>query len=102
MSVNIIKSLDGEEYVLLPVRVYHALRKTIENKLAEKDDTDYATFELQDYVDNPVALLRIKADITQEELAQRLNVTQAYISKVERQGKVTTKLLERVKKALES
>ncbi|MES9903697.1 MAG: helix-turn-helix transcriptional regulator [Sedimenticola sp.] len=100
MSVNIIKSLDGEEYVLLPIRVYRALRKTIENKLAEKDDIDYATFELKDYVDNPVALLRIKANITQEELAQRLNVTQAYISKVERQEKVTAKLLERVKKAL--
>jgi len=36
------------------------------------------------------------------ELAQRMNVSQAYISKVERQGKVTAKLLERIKKALQS
>ena len=102
MSVNIIKSLDGEEYVLLPVRVYRALRKSIEKKLAEKDDADYVPFELEDYVDNPIALARIKAKLTQEELAQRINVSQAYISKVERQNKVSAKLLERVKKALKS
>ena len=102
MSVNIIKSLDGEEYVLLPLRVYRALRKSIEKKLAEKDDADYVPFELEDYVDNPIALARIKAKLTQEELAQRINVSQAYISKVERQDKVTAKLLERVKKALKS
>ena len=102
MSVNIIKSLDGEEYVLLPLRVYRALRESIEKKLAEKDDADYVPFELEDYVDNPVALARIKANMTQEELAQRINVSQAYISKVERQDKVTAKLLERVKKALKS
>jgi len=102
MSVNIIKSLDGEEYVLLPLRVYRALRESIEKKLAEKDDADYVPFELEDYVDNPIALARIKANLTQEELAQRINVSQAYISKVERQDKVTAKLLERVKKALKS
>jgi len=102
MSVNIIKSLDGEEYVLLPVRVYRALRNSIEKKLAENNDSEYVPFELEDYVDNPVALERIKADMTQEELAQRMNVSQAYISKVERQDKVTTKLLERIKKALKS
>jgi len=102
MSVNIIKSLDGEEYVLLPLRVYRALRESIEKQLAEKDDADYVPFELEDYVDNPIALARIKAKLTQEELAQRINVSQAYISKVERQDKVTAKLLERVKKALKS
>ena len=102
MSVNIIKSLDGEEYVLLPLRVYRALRKSIEKKLAEKDNADYVPFELEDYVDNPIALARIKAKLTQEELAQRINVSQAYISKVERQNKVSAKLLERVKKALKS
>ncbi len=102
MSVNIIKSLDGEEYVLLPVRVYRALRKSIEKKLSEKDDVDYIPFKLEDYVDNPVALARIKANLTQEELARRMNVSQAYISKVERQDKATLRLAERVKKALKS
>ncbi|MEN8207208.1 MAG: helix-turn-helix transcriptional regulator [Pseudomonadota bacterium] len=50
----------------------------------------------------PFALARIKANLTQEELAQRMNVSQAYISKVERQDKVTLRLLERVKKVLKS
>ena len=51
---------------------------------------------LENYVDNPIALSRMKAHITQKELAERMGVTQAYISKIERQEKVTLKLLERV------
>lgn len=50
--------------------------------------------------DNPVALARIKANVTQRVLAKRLGVTQAYISKVEHQSKVTPKLLAKVKVAL--
>ncbi|MGB6977176.1 MAG: helix-turn-helix transcriptional regulator [Gammaproteobacteria bacterium] len=61
---------------------------------------DYVPFELVDYVDNPIALARIKAHITQEELAKRMGVSQAYISKIERQTKVTPKLLLKVKKCL--
>jgi hypothetical protein len=30
-------------------------KRAIEKKLAEKDDADYVHFELEDYVDNPVA-----------------------------------------------
>jgi transcriptional regulator with XRE-family HTH domain len=57
-------------------------------------------FVLDDYVDNPVALARMKAHITQKELALRMNVTQAYVSKIERQEKVTPKLLARVNSVL--
>ncbi len=96
MSVNMIKALDGEEYVLLPARVYQLLRSAIDKKMAELEESDYVPFELGDYVDNPVALARIKANLTQEELAQRMNVSQAYISKVEGQDKVTAKLIDRV------
>jgi len=100
MSINIIKALDGEEYVLLPARVYQALQQSIDKKIAEQSLDEYVPFELEDYVDNPVAMARIKAGITQEELARRMNVTQAYISKVEGQDKVTAKLLARVKEAI--
>ena len=51
-------------------------------------------------MDSPVALARIKANVTQKELAKRLGVTQAYISKVEHQDRVTPKLLAKVKAAL--
>ena len=42
----------------------------------------------------------LKANVTQRVLAKRLGVTQAYISKVEHQSKVTPKLLAKVKAAL--
>ncbi|HGG60465.1 MAG TPA: XRE family transcriptional regulator [Gammaproteobacteria bacterium] len=100
MSVNVIKAIDGEEYVLLPTRVYQALRQSIDKEMARQNAGEYVPFELEDYIDNPVAMARIKANITQEELARRMNVSQAYISKIERQDKVTAKLLDRVNKAL--
>lgn len=44
----------------------------------------------------------MKEHLTQKELAERLGVTQAYISKVERQDKVTPQLLARVKTAIQN
>jgi transcriptional regulator with XRE-family HTH domain len=63
-------------------------------------DDKYVPFVLEDYVDNPVALTRMKAHLTQKQLAERMGVTQAYISKVERQDKVTPMLIERSIKAI--
>lgn len=53
-----------------------------------------------DYIDNPIALARIQAGITQEELAKLMNVTQAYVSKIENQEKVTAKMMQKVTKAI--
>ncbi len=102
MSLQIIKSIDGKaEYVLLPIGVYKALRGEIEAKLSKKHSSaEYASFNPADYVDNPVALARIQARLTQEELAHRMKVTQAYISKVESQDKVSAKVMLKVKAAL--
>ena len=61
---------------------------------------DYTPFAVEDYVDNPVALARIKAKVTQGHLARRMGVSQACISKIEHQDKVTPKLLAKVKAAL--
>jgi DNA-binding XRE family transcriptional regulator len=103
MNLQIIKSIGGKaEYVLLPFNVYNSLRDEIEKALRKKHSReDYVSFELTDYIDNPVALARINADITQEKLAKRMNVTQAYISKLEAQSKVTAKVLKKVKTAIE-
>ncbi len=99
MNLQIINSQQGlPEYVLLPIRVYHELKTEIETKL--KEESDYISFVLEDYIKNPVALMRIKASITQEELAEKMEVTQAYISKIERQKKVTPKMLQKIHKAL--
>jgi transcriptional regulator with XRE-family HTH domain len=69
-------------------------------KKLEQYTDDYVAFNPADYVDNPIALARIKAGITQTQLAKRMQVTQAYISKIEAQQSVTLKLLHKVKTAL--
>ncbi|MFZ2315762.1 MAG: helix-turn-helix transcriptional regulator [Gammaproteobacteria bacterium] len=103
MSLQVIKSIDGkDEYVLLPITIYNALSSQIKERMNKsKDASDYVTFDPADYIDNPIALARVKANITQEELAKRMKVTQAYISKIEAQDKVTMKVLQKVKIALE-
>ena len=106
LSLQIIKSISGKpEFVLIPVAVYNALREQIEDEVAGLEaasdkSTDQVPFALEDYVDSPIALARIRANVTQKELAKRLGVTQAYISKAEHQSKVTPKLLAKVKAAL--
>lgn len=106
MTLQKIKSIYGkDEYVLLPVAVYRTLKDQIEKELAAYEigqDTDqaYEPFVLEDYVDNPIALERIKTGITQEQLAQRLGVSQAYVSQIEQRTNVTNKMLERVHVAI--
>ena len=98
MNLQRIKSIDGkDEYVLLPIDTYQLLRKQIDKAL----DQEYVDFELEEFVQNPVALARIRAGITQEDLANKLSVSQAYISKIENQNKVSSKLLNRIKQILE-
>lgn len=103
MSIQTIKTADGKDYVLLPVDIYQALKHQIDDKMAEtaRDEDLYVPFLIEDYVENPIAQARIKAGITQKELASRLGVTQAYISKVEAQDKVTAKLMARVRSVLD-
>jgi ribosome-binding protein aMBF1 (putative translation factor) len=93
MNLQTIKSMDGKvEYVLLPVAAYYSLRRQITEQLKHsQENEDYEVFDPSDYIDNPVALIRIKAGITQEELAKLMNVTQAYVSKIENQEKGYTK-----------
>jgi transcriptional regulator with XRE-family HTH domain len=65
-----------------------------------QESEDYEVFDPADYIDNPVALARIQAGITQEELAQLMSVTQAYVSKIENQEKVTAKMMQKVTTAI--
>jgi DNA-binding transcriptional regulator YiaG len=102
MNLQTIKSMDGSvEYVLLPIATYQALRHLINQQLKqENQEQEYEAFNPSDYIDNPVALARIQAGITQEELARLMNVTQAYVSKIENQEKVTAKIMQKVIKAI--
>ena len=103
MNLQTIKSMDGKvEYVLLPVTAYHALRRQITEQLKySQENEDYEMFDPADYIANPVAIARIQAGITQEDLAKLMGVTQAYVSKIENQDKVTPKLLNKVRVALD-
>jgi ribosome-binding protein aMBF1 (putative translation factor) len=103
MSLQVIKSVDGkDEYVLLPITIYRVMHDQINARLTKlkKSSDDYVPFDPADYVENPIALARIKAGITQAALAKRMKVSQAYISKIESQKNVTAKLLQKVKKVL--
>lgn len=97
MNLQTIKSISGrDEYILLPIEAYRVLKKQIDQVVSG----DYEKFDLNDYVENPVALIRIKAHLTQEELAKLLKVSQAYISKIENQDNVSPKLLDKIRIAL--
>jgi predicted transcriptional regulator len=74
--------------------------KSIKMKALLEDEDEYIPFEPANYIENPVALARIKAHITREELAQRLGVSKGYIAKIERSASLTDKMLARVKAVL--
>ena len=80
--------------------IYNALHDEIHARV-KKNKADYVAFDPADYVDNPIALARINAGVTQEELAKKMHVSQAYISKIEANDNVTAKLLLKVKTALQ-
>jgi len=97
MTLQVIKSVEGKnEYVLLPIGIYQVLKEPIEDLLEE----EYIPFDPANYIENPVALARIKAHITRKELAQRLGISKGYIAKIERSTKVKNKILARVEAVL--
>lgn len=105
-KLQIIQSPQGQDqYVLLPVSIYQSLRDTIAQKLVELDkqtnNDDYVLFDPADYIENPVAVARIDAGFTREELAKRLGISVAYLGQIERRTQVTEKMLARVMRAIQ-
>jgi hypothetical protein len=60
------------------------------------EDEEYVPFIIEDYLSNPVAVARIKANLAQKERADILSFSHAYLSKVESRTKVSAKTLEKV------
>ena len=88
MNVQTIKTLDGQEFVLLPIKYYKQLEAEILDVMAddfpdEEDDDEYVPFVLEKYIKNPIALMRIKAGFTQGQLAEAMGDSQSYISQLE-------------------
>jgi DNA-binding Xre family transcriptional regulator len=69
----------------------------IQDILSDPEEGEIIDFNFSDYVDNPVQLRRLKSGISQKELAQKMGVTQAYISKLERTDVVSAKALKKNK-----
>ncbi len=107
MSLQTIRNMQGhDEYVLLPIQVFDALKEQIEDELAGLEawadqEEDYVDFDPADYVDNPVALARMKAQVKQVDLARHMKVTQSYISKLEHADQVSDEAMQKVRAALQ-
>ena len=68
----------------------------INTKEAQLND-EFVVFNLDDFVTNPVANIRIKKGLTQKQLATKMEVSQAYISKLEQQSNISDKTLFKIK-----
>ena len=65
------------------------------------DDNEMIPFNVADYIDNPIKAMRVKANLTQVQLAELMDVSQAYIGKIERANhSPTDNLLSRVEQAI--
>jgi DNA-binding XRE family transcriptional regulator len=94
---QIIYENDKPAFVVLPYAEY----MTLTGSPANEDDDEFIPFVLSDYINNPIRVARIEAGLTQQEFAQRLGVTQGYVSRIEGHNfKVSEKMLAKVKAAL--
>ena len=95
MNIQIINNKHNQaEYALLPIKLYRSLEPQI--KEAQLND-EFVVFNLDDFVTNPVANIRIKKGLTQKQLATKMEVSQAYISKLEQQSNISDKTLFKIK-----
>jgi DNA-binding XRE family transcriptional regulator len=92
MKPQIIYENERPAFVILPYQDYM--------KLAADDD-ELIPFAVADYIANPLKAARIDAGLTQADLADRLDVSQAYIAKVEAPSyKPSERLIRRVTAAI--
>lgn len=108
MAVQVIKNIQGEdEYVLLPIAVYERFQEQLDAELSHYSDfqsgeiTADTEYGEDTYKHNPITLMRLRAGMKQKDLAEQLNVTQAYVSKLENSDRVSERVLARVRKAIQ-
>jgi len=98
-KAQIIFNKGKPAFVVLPYDDYMAL--TGDKGKRMPGDDEFVPFMLNDYIKNPVRVMRIEAGLNQAKLAKRLGVTQGYISRIEnRNYKASDTLLKRVRDAL--
>ncbi len=77
-----------------------ALAAEAKSVLADPVEGELVPFDVARYISSPVKAARIKAELSQEDLAMRMGVSQAYVSKMEKARKVSPKVLHQVGMAL--
>ena len=83
-------------FAVIPYAEYIALTVN-QARQPETEDDEFVPFILSDYIKNPIRIARVEAGLTQVELAERLGVTQGYVSKIEGHSfSVSDTLLKRV------
>ncbi len=109
MKIQVIKENDQPKYAVVPWEIFVRFRYEIEDEvlaaeakrvLADPIEGELVPFDVARYISNPVKAARIKAELSQEELALRMGVSQAYVSKLEKARKVSPKVLHQVGVAL--
>ncbi len=103
MSIQVIKKKKKTDYVVIPYDEFIEYADEdlidaayIQEILQDPVEGEIIDFDFADHVSNPVHLARLRAGITQKELAEKMAVTQAYISKLEKSEHVTPKALKKV------
>lgn len=92
---QIIYEHDKPAFVVIPYDDYLELTNQ------DKEEDEFIPFKLDDYIQNPIRVARIQANLSQQELAERLKVTQGYVSRIEgRSFKVSEKLMHKIKSVL--
>ena len=107
MSIQVIKKKHKADYVIIPYNEFLKYADEdlidaayIQEVLSDAIDGEIIDFNFEDYVDNPVHLRRLRAGLSQKELAEKMNVSQAYISKLEKMETVSAKALKKVSESI--
>jgi len=103
MSIQVIKKKQKADYVIIPYNEFlkYADEDLIDSAyiqeiLSDPADGEIIDFNFEDFVNNPIHLRRLKAGLSQKELAEKMNVSQAYISKLEKMETVSAKAVKKV------
>lgn len=108
MSIQVIKKKGKPDYLVIPYEEFLEFANDelieaayIQGIIQDPVEGEIVDFDFADYVDNPVVVARLNAGLTQSELAKRMGVSQAYISKLERSEKVSPKALKKIAACLD-
>lgn len=78
----------------------HTVQYELQEILSDPVDGEISDFRFADYTNNLALIARLEAGLTQKELAEKLGVTQAYVSKLELAEKVSVKALKKIAGAI--